>query len=110
MPDSWSETSLRRVVEEIPDVATLNDIDGNESLAFGAKNSGHAFLFDSRARCVFSGGVTSGRGHEGDSTGKSTIFGYVAGLESPVVTPPALETTAFETPVFGCSLRDEAVL
>jgi hypothetical protein len=45
----------------------------------------------------FRGGLTSARGHRGDSAGQRAILGMISG--DPAASPA-------ETPVFGCSIVD----
>lgn len=90
----WEETSLRRRAAAIPGVTVLSDTDGVEVRLFGAETSGHALLFDAAGRLLFSGGITSSRGHAGDNAGESAIVSLINGGN-------AARSTAF---VFGCSL------
>src|SRR4051795_12491971 len=43
--DEWRNTDLSRSAAQIPGVAVLSDVDGEEAERFGAETSGHAFLF-----------------------------------------------------------------
>jgi hypothetical protein len=64
-----------------------------EAARFGAFTSGQTLLYDARGALVFSGGITSARGHAGESVGRSRI---AALLSNENATPTA--------PVFGCDL------
>ena len=55
-------------------------------------------LYDIQGRLLFSGGITSARGHEGDSAGLQRI-------SSLLRTGKADRSDA---PVYGCSMRHEA--
>src|SRR5262249_27958199 len=48
-------------------VRVHTDPDGVEARRFGAATSGHVLVFDSLGRCLFSGGITRGRGVEGQN-------------------------------------------
>jgi len=62
---------------------------------YGALTSGQVMLYDAEQKLVFSGGITHGRGHEGDSAGRESIERFLT----------SGETTVSETPVFGCIIR-----
>jgi hypothetical protein len=93
-PANWTQTDLWRQASEIPGVTVLIDHDGSDSRAFGAQTSGQVALYDPHGTLLFSGGITDGRGHEGDSAGLAAIIDLLYGRE------PATRLT----PVFGCSL------
>ena len=42
-----------------------------------AITSGQTLLYDTKGHLVFSGGITGGRGHEGDNTGRESIEKYL---------------------------------
>lgn len=60
---------------------------------YGARTSGQCFLYDANGRLLFSGGLTAGRGNEGQSAGMEALHNRLAGKPSA--------TTA---PVYGCAL------
>lgn len=93
---SWDDTDLRRSAAAIPGVTVSSDVDGTEARLFGAETSGHALLFDSAGRRLFSGGITGSRGHSGDNVGESAIVA--------LVNDHAAARTS--TLVFGCALLD----
>ena len=64
---------------------------------FGAVTSGQTILYDADGNVEFSGGITLSRGHEGMSTGRSSIESILDGDEPKTR----------ETPVFGCLLTSE---
>lgn len=70
------------------------DRGGLEASRFGAATSGLVLLFDAEGALRFRGGVTSGRGHEGDNAG-------AAALESALRGRPGNRAWAR---VFGCGL------
>ena len=94
MPDGWEKTQLWNKAAAIPGVTVVGDEDGREAERFGAVTSGQTFLYDARGALLFSGGITSARGHAGDNAGRSSIVALLN--QSGAVTA--------STNVFGCSL------
>jgi len=90
----WVDTDLWRSAQHIPGVHCLRDVDGIETLRFGAKTSGSSLLYSKNGTLLFRGGITDGRGHAGDNAGRAAIASLIRG-------EPAAVTT---TPVFGCPL------
>jgi hypothetical protein len=93
-PAGWERTSLWRQARALRAATLLKDDSGAEAARFGAQASGQALLYDSEGRLVFSGGLTSARGHAGDSAGRSAVLALLRSKGRP--------STA---PVFGCALR-----
>jgi hypothetical protein len=94
--EDWEKTDLWQSAATIPGVTVIPDDDGREARLFRAVTSGQVVLYHSEGRLLFSGGITSSRGHSGDNAGQSSIVSLVnAGV--PVRT---------ETFVFGCPLFD----
>lgn len=93
VPEDWVRSDTWEKASSMPGVrvSTISDRDLPQ---FGAVTSGQAFLYDTENDLVFSGGVTVGRGHEGEGIGRSSIESYVR-------TGRATSATA---PVFGCIL------
>ena len=89
----WNETDLRRSAGVIPGVTVLTDEGGREAALFGASTSGQVYLYDGSGQLQFSGGITDGRGHEGDNPGRSAVEHLVHGQAAPSTSP-----------VFGCNL------
>jgi hypothetical protein len=87
--DLWKQAAA------IPEVSVFFDANGREAEVFGASVSGQTMLYDTEGRLVFSGGITNGRGHQGDNAGIETVVRKVRG-----------EKGQSRVPVFGCSLRD----
>jgi len=80
----------------ISGVNVLNDDRAEEQRRFGVATSGHMLVFDPSGRVVFSGGITTARGHEGESIGGEAVVELARGS-----TP-----SATSAPVFGCPLPD----
>jgi len=94
--DNWLHTDLWRSAESIPGVDVQADEDGNEAGNFQATTSGQVVLYDAVGNLLFRGGITSSRGHYGDSAGLSDIIRLLHHEAA----------CTQETPVFGCSLID----
>ncbi len=92
-----SETPLWKQAAGLPNVTVLEDKDYFESKLFGAETSGQTLLYSAEGRLLFSGGITSARGHEGDNLGKQTILEMLNRRKSK----PG------QTAVFGCALFDK---
>lgn len=90
----WEETAICRNAEALPGVNVLTDVNGAEANRFQVETSGHVLMYDAEGALCFSGGITSGRGHEGDSDGGASLSELLKGTATQ--TP--------ETPVFGCPL------
>jgi len=89
------EAILRSQASVLTDTVVVDD-DGDEMERFGARTSGATLLFDRAGTLVFTGGLTSIRGHEGDSLGQERIVSLVqAGVSD-----------RSDSPVFGCALED----
>jgi hypothetical protein len=97
-PD-WDQAELWDRAASIPGVRVFRDDDGVEAERFHAATSGLTLLYDRTGRLRFAGGITSQRGHEGDSFGPRRI-------ESLVKTGTADRA---DSPVFGCTLLNTSV-
>jgi hypothetical protein len=94
-PKSWARTAWWAAAEAIPGVRALEDIEGREAGRFGVVTSGHALLFGPDGACLFSGGITAARSHEGDNDGADAVVR----LTTHSGPAPAVH------PVFGCTIR-----
>ena len=94
-PREWVEAELWQQAKKLPNVvvSTVGELDLRR---FGVSTSGQSLLYDAAGKFVFSGGITSARGHEGDNTGRSAISTYLQTGEIPTA----------QTPVFGCALTE----
>jgi len=96
MERGWERTSTWSLAQHIPGVTILVDPDGAEAARFGALTSGHAVLYDPEGHLLFSGGITSARGHAGDNMGREAVLMSLRG-----------KSTQHQThAVFGCPLTD----
>ncbi|HYM11445.1 MAG TPA: hypothetical protein VEU62_11975, partial [Bryobacterales bacterium] len=94
--EQWVHTDLWDSAARIPGVHVMEDSGGVEAERFGALTSGQTLLYDANGRLLFSGGITDGRGHEGENPGRDAVEALLRG-------EPAGRAKNF---VFGCGLRD----
>lgn len=109
VPAGWEDTPLVAALATLPGVRVLTDDGGRLAHHFGAETSGDARFYDTRGRLRFVGGITEGRGHEGDNPGHDALDACLAEVASPQDgertgdSPPSGEPPAC-SPVFGCAL------
>ncbi len=96
----WAQSDLWTSAAAIPGVTVAIDENGAEARRFGATTSGHAVLYDTDGRLLFSGGITGSRGHSGDNQGRSIVVALVndGAARRPSERYPA------ECSVYGCPL------
>jgi hypothetical protein len=90
----WTETDIALQAQSIRGVEILWDEGGRLAARFGAKTSGHVLIYDERGSLVFSGGITSLRGHAGSNSNSEAAAAQFSGAG----------TGFLEAPVFGCPL------
>jgi hypothetical protein len=90
----WEPSDLLERLATLPDVHLIQDPGGDEAVRFGAQTSGDVLLYGADERLLFRGGITPGRGHEGNNPGRNAIIGLISGGSSGLS----------EAPVFGCPL------
>ena len=98
-PESFDHSDLRDRVLAEPDLELVEDPHGELARAFGCRTSGMTLYFDAQGRRRFAGGLTSSRGHEGDSVGSLALGAMLR--DEP--------TDRGVAPVFGCALFDDEV-
>lgn len=98
--EGWEKTDLWRSAESIPGANVYCDVDGVETKRFQTKASGETLVYLADGTLVFHGGLTSSRGHRGESDGRVALAQLFAG-ESMICD---------HTPVYGCSLVDRKCL
>ncbi len=96
MPKRWAHTESWELAAAITGVSVAADENGALGARFGARTSGHTLVYDAAGVLVFSGGITSARGHAGDNLGRERIL---SALAMPAGVPRSAE-------VFGCSLDE----
>jgi hypothetical protein len=92
--DAWAQSELWETAAAIPGVTPVLDDEGVEAGRFHAATSGQTVLYDAAGNLLFSGGVTSARGHAGDNAGRTAIVSLLTSDEAE----------ERGTPVFGCPL------
>jgi hypothetical protein len=90
----WERSDTWRAASRIPGARVVVDPEGNLARRFAARASGEVFLMLPDGRVAYHGGLTPGRGHEGDNAGRAAVQAVLAGGTPPVT----------EAPVFGCAL------
>ena len=93
-PSGWEQGALWNSASTVRGVQCIIDVGGREARLFGARTSGQTLLYSSNGVLQFRGGITEGRGAEGESVGSDAVRTILAGH------PPRLR----QTPVFGCEL------
>jgi hypothetical protein len=94
VPAGWEQGDLWNSATSIPGLRVIRDQGGGEAHRFDVEGSGHVLLYAPSGKLLFSGGITSSRGHEGDNVGRSAIVSFILNGH----------TRVSHTPVFGCSL------
>jgi hypothetical protein len=89
-----NEFSIAKQALNIPNAQVIQDHEGRQAKLFGAKTSGQVLVYSAAGMKLFSGGVTSSRGHYGPSGGSDAI--------SSILQKEVPKTAS--TPVYGCSL------
>ena len=98
VPKNWEIGELWASVARMPGVKLNVDHDGVEARRFGSSTSGHALLYNTQGKLLFSGGITASRGHSGDNDGRTAIVALLTQGRA----------ATYETPVFGCQLFGKA--
>lgn len=97
-PETWAYTGLWNLAGKLTNTRHVIDLDGAEAKRFGATTSGHAFVFSSTGQRVFSGGITNGRSHEGDSIPAETVRQILRG--------ETVQRT--DWPAYGCPIASDS--
>jgi hypothetical protein len=86
--EAWDDAS------RIPGVLVGSDPLASLALRFGVTTSGTVLVYDGAGALRFAGGITAGRGHQGDNAGVARIARLARGER----------IEADRTPVFGCPI------
>ena len=92
-----ADNALVRGAEAIPGVRVVHDRGGRIARRFGARVSGHTLLYDTSGALAFAGGITRGRGHQGDNPSQDALMAAIAS-GTPAAQPVR---------TFGCLLARE---
>src|SRR4051794_36911471 len=90
----WTETETMRRAAQLPGARVFIDSAGYEAKRFGAVTSGTIMFFDASGRRLYTGGITVGRGIEGQNAGVDAVEFLLRGKT----------VAATNIPVFGCRL------
>lgn len=86
---------------QLPRVTLVRDEGGALCELFATYTSGQALLYDGAGVLRFAGGLTPGRGHEGDSAGLDAVSAFLAAKPDAAAIPPV------PVAVYGCPLFAE---
>jgi len=103
--NGWEQTDAWRVAAALPGVTAVRDDSGREASRFGGATSGQTLLYDVDGTLLFSGGITSARGHAGDNAGRSELVSLLN--RGPSARAALFNTRRPDrdaTSVFGCPL------
>lgn len=90
----WTRTRIWNCLAEIPDSKIIPDENAKWAQSLGIRTSGHVLIYDSNHNLKFSGGITVGRGHEGESLASISMSNLVR----------MQEQDRCQYPVFGCPI------
>ncbi|HEX7833208.1 MAG TPA: hypothetical protein VF787_26365 [Thermoanaerobaculia bacterium] len=91
----WRVDWLTSMTRDVPGSTYVLDAKSAEANRFGATTSGHVLLYSADGTLHFDGGVTLGRGHQGDNDAAESLSRALALPENEPV----------ETAVFGCAIE-----
>ncbi len=95
--EDWAKTDLWDSATAIPGVSAILDRGGKEARLFRAATSGQVLLYAAAGDLLFSGGITSSRGHSGDNAGRSALVAILHDQKPDL----------YSTFVYGCSIASE---
>lgn len=91
----WIESETTRTLQGIEDLTVFPDYGGQKCREYGALTSGQVCVYSPAGQLVFSGGLSSGRGHEGENI--STRH-FIEQLNDQT------KSNCIYQPVFGCHI------
>ncbi|MCE9599083.1 MAG: hypothetical protein K8S54_14065 [Spirochaetia bacterium] len=91
----WTHTELFEKLSQIPGARIESDSDGKIAEKFHVRTSGTTLIFDKGGKVLFSGGLTRGRGTEGDNDNAASARSVLAGS--------TVTRTLQKAVVYGCS-------
>ncbi|MCS6865996.1 MAG: hypothetical protein RMJ56_07255 [Gemmataceae bacterium] len=89
----WEQGRNWNSATQIPGVAVDIDQGGMMAHRYGAETSGFSVLIAPNGSIVFRGGLTPGRGRNGDNPGRHAVQQWLDG-----------QLAAHEAPVYGCAI------
>jgi hypothetical protein len=94
---------LRELAGAIPGARIVDDPGGVEASRLGARTSGTILFYDRSGALRFAGGITSSRGHEGDSAGSAVLRElFLEASSSDAGGGPSTARAA----IYGCPLEE----
>lgn len=90
----WQTSPLVDAVHTLPGAEIVWDREGQLAKQFTATTSGQVQLYDPRGKCLFNGGVTRSRGHEGECAASRALLAALQGKVPAMISGPA----------YGCTL------
>lgn len=95
---SWSQTQLWTEADRLVECDRFIDLGGKEARRFGVNTSGHVLLFDRNGQRIYSGGITSSRGHYGSNSSSDSVVQLLQNKKPE----------RSESPVFGCLMLNDS--
>lgn len=92
--DSWIKGPMWDRVSAIRGARCVIDSEQREAKLFGSNTSGDTFVYNKNGSLLFHGGITAGRGHEGDCPGFKALRAILLDQKSNIA----------HVPSFGCEL------
>lgn len=90
----WDPEAVLALRRDWPAATLLQDVDGVLAARFGAATSGQVLAYDPTGRLRFAGGLTAGRGHQGQNAASRS---FASALRQS-------DRAAASSAVFGCPL------
>lgn len=91
----WQVSPLIEAIRAWPEAKIVWDERGEIAAKFGAATSGQVQLYRPNGACLFNGGITRMRGHEGINAASEQLLAALQGKQS----------TLAPTAVYGCALQ-----
>lgn len=88
LQSEWANSALARRCQTIPDGRLIVDSDGQLAKRFEATTNGYCLLYCPIGRLLFQGGVTTARGHEGESLGRVALKQLLSGQPNSIDCAP----------------------
>lgn len=96
---SWERTKLTQQAKQITNLITINDNSQSEMSLFKAATSGLVLDYDSQGNLDFAGGITPGRGHDGDCEGADKLDEILANRDTR-------QRALAHSAVYGCPFEN----
>lgn len=103
----WKRTPLWVLAKRIQKAHILFDIDGKEASRFKVTTSGQIVVYRPNGTLLYNGGITGGRGHEGENSAEDKLLSL---LKEPLQKTPntiKISQKNYQMPTFGCQLFDK---